>query len=132
MKKGFKRHFRIYLVNNHPAYIVDENGDYYVFHRSSHKSKISNKATFEIKMNPIVGDLRPMYIAKRKQIERKGRFSKNKLPIKNGININYEFIDTELLNKKTPSKQIYKNRSTTSGSKIIKPKKKWFVNRFSS
>ena len=53
MKKGFKRHFRIYLVNNHPAYIVDENGDYYVFHRSSHKNKISNKATFEIKKNPI-------------------------------------------------------------------------------
>lgn len=124
MKEGFKRHFRIYLVNNHPAYIVDENGDYYVFHRSSHKNKISNKATFEIKKNPIVGDLRPMYIAKRRQTERKGRFSKNKFPIKKGVNINYEFIDTELLNKKTPSKQIYKNRSTTSGSKIIKPKKK--------
>lgn len=96
----FKRHFRIYLVNNHPAYIVGENGDYYVFHRSSHKNKISNKATFEIKKNPIVGDLRPMYIAKRRQTERKGRFSKNKLPIKKGVNINYEFIDTELLNKK--------------------------------
>ena len=54
MKEGFKRHFRIYLVNNHPAYIVDENGDYYVFHRSSHKNKISNKATFEIKKNPII------------------------------------------------------------------------------
>lgn len=98
--KNFKRHFRIYLVNNHPAYIVDENGDYYAFHRCSHKNKISNKATFEIKNNPIVGDLRPMYIAKRRQIERKGRFSKNKLPIKKGVNISYEFIDSDLLNKK--------------------------------
>ena len=71
-KKRFKRHFRIYLVNNHPAYIVDENGDYYVFHRSSHKNKISSKATFEIKKNPIVGDLIPMYIAKRRQTERMG------------------------------------------------------------
>ena len=39
MKKGFKRHFRIYfkrhfriyLVNNHPAYIVDEAGNKYFF-----------------------------------------------------------------------------------------------------
>ena len=31
MKKKFRRHFRIYLVNGHPAYIVDEEGDYMFF-----------------------------------------------------------------------------------------------------
>ena len=119
----FKRHFRIYLVNNHPAYIVDEEGNKFVFHRTSHKNKISNKSTFEIKENPIVGNFKPMYIAKRKQIANKGRFSKAKLPIKRNIDINFKFIDSDLL-KKTPSKQIYKNRSTTSGSKSIKTKNK--------
>ena len=88
------------------------------------KTKLVIKKHLRLKRIQLFGDLRPMYIAKRRQTERKGRFSKNKLPIKKDININYEFIDTELLNKKTPSKQIYKNRSTTSGSKIIKPKKK--------
>ena len=48
MKKNFKRHFRIYLKNNHPAYIVDENADDYVFHRTSHNKRISGKKTFEI------------------------------------------------------------------------------------
>ena len=32
-KKTFVRHFRIYFRNNHPAYIVDEEGNLYVFHR---------------------------------------------------------------------------------------------------
>ncbi len=127
MKKKFKRHFRIYLVNNHPAYIVDESGDEYVFHRTSHKNKISNKSTFEIRENPIIGDFKPMYIAKRRQTEKKGRFSRVKLPIKRDVNINYEFIDSDLLDKKTPSKQIYQNRSTTSGSKTIKSKSKKVV-----
>ena len=124
MKKGFKRHFRIYLVNNHPAYIVDENGDYYVFHRSSHKNKISNKATFEIKKNLIVGDLRPMYIAKRRQTEKKGDFQKINYQLRMALILTMNLLIQSWLNKKTPSKQIYKNRSTTSGSKIIKPKKK--------
>ena len=35
MTKYFKRHFRIYFKNNHPAYIVDEEGDEYVFHRTT-------------------------------------------------------------------------------------------------
>ncbi len=64
-----------------------------------------------------------MYIAKNKKKEKKNRFSKSLLPIKDGVDIDYKFIDSEFLNKKTPSKQIYKNRSTTSGSKKIKTKK---------
>ena len=29
-KKTFRRHFRIYFKNNHPAYIIDEEGNMYV------------------------------------------------------------------------------------------------------
>ena len=61
MKKNFKRHFRIYLKNNHPAYIVDENAGNYVFHRTSHNKRISGKKTFEIKNNPIRNNYLPMY-----------------------------------------------------------------------
>ena len=34
--KPFRRHFRIYFKNRHPAYIVDEEGNVYVFHRMTH------------------------------------------------------------------------------------------------
>ena len=93
MKKNFKRHFRVYLKNNHPAYIVNENGNEFVFHRVSHKRIISGKKTFEIKNNPLVGSNTPMYIAKNKQKDFKKKFSRNKLKVKKGINIDYPFID---------------------------------------
>ena len=35
-KKEFRRHFRIYLKNNYPAYIVDEEGNIYYFQRVTH------------------------------------------------------------------------------------------------
>ena len=89
----FKRHFRIYLVNNHPAYIVGESGKKYIFHRVSHSKKISGKKTFQIKNNPIVNSRGVMHIAKNKQIDDKKKFSRSKLKIKKGIKINYPFID---------------------------------------
>lgn len=89
----FKRHFRIYLVNNHPTYIVDEEGNKYVFHRVSHSERISGKKTFAIKNNPLANSKRTMYIAKNKQIDDKRRFSKSKLKTKKGIKIDYPFID---------------------------------------
>ena len=70
-----------------------------------------------------------MFIAKNKQKEKKGRFSKETLPIKRGVDINFKFIDSEFLDKKTPSKQIFKNRSTSSGSKTIKSNKRKNVKR---
>ena len=35
----FKKHFRIYFKSGHPAYIVDEEGDYYYFHRVTSSPK---------------------------------------------------------------------------------------------
>lgn len=89
----YKRHFRIYLKNNHPAYIVDEEGNYYLFHKVSHSRRISGKNTFEIKNNPIINDYSIMYIAKNKQRDKKNKFSKEKLKIKKGVDISYKFID---------------------------------------
>ena len=62
--KKFKRHFRIYLRNKHPAYITDEANNNFIFHKVSHSKRISGKNTFKIDDNPIVGDYRPMYISK--------------------------------------------------------------------
>ena len=54
MKPKFKRHFRIYLVNNHPAYIVDEEGKEYVFHRVSESKTSGGKKNWKINgANPL-------------------------------------------------------------------------------
>lgn len=45
--KLFRRHFRIYLKNNHPAYIVDEEGNIYVFHRITHSKTSGGKKNWE-------------------------------------------------------------------------------------
>lgn len=91
--KKFKRHFRIYLRNKHPAYITDEVNNSFLFHKVSHSKRISGKNTFKIDDNPIVGDYRPMYIAKNRQQDKKNRFSKEKLKTKTGVDISYHFID---------------------------------------
>ena len=57
-KKTFRRHFRIYFKNNHPAYIVDEEGNLYVFHRVTHSKSSGGRKNWEIKNNPIVGFLK--------------------------------------------------------------------------
>ena len=68
-----------------------------------------------------------MYIVKRIEKDKVNRFSKFKLDVRKGFSVEYPFID-----KKTPSASANKSDVTSSGSKVIKPKKKWFVNRFSS
>ena len=35
----FKKHFRIYFKSGHPAYIVDEEENYYYFHRVTSAKK---------------------------------------------------------------------------------------------
>lgn len=127
MKKGFKRHFRIYLVNNHPAYIADEAGNKYFFHRVTSSKKSGGRNNFKITPNPLYSGKDEMYIVKRIEKDKVNRFSKFKLDVRKGLSVEYPFID-----KKTPSASANKSDVTSSGSKIIKPKKKWFVNRFSS
>ena len=91
--KKFKRHFRIYLRNKHPAYITDEANNNFIFHKVSHSKRISGKNTFKIDDNPIVGDYRSMYISKNRQQDKKNRFSKEKLKTKKGVDISYPFIN---------------------------------------
>lgn len=63
--KKFKRHFRIYFINNHPAYIVDEEGNEFVFHRTTHSKTSGGKKTWEV-VNPLKQyDSRNMHIVKK-------------------------------------------------------------------
>ena len=88
-KKSFVRHFRIYFRNNHPAYIVDEEGNRYVFHRVTHSKTSGGKKNWK-KENPLVsGGNKPMYIIKQEQKDYKTRFGKFKLETKSGVDISY-------------------------------------------
>ena len=87
--KSFARHFRLYFRNNHPAYIVDEEGNKYVFHRVTHSNTSGGKKNWK-KPNPLLsGDNQPMHIVKQEQRDLKNRFSKFKLETKPGVNISY-------------------------------------------
>ena len=93
-KKPFIRHFRIYFKNNHPAYIVDENGDEYIFHRTTHSKTSGGKKTWR-KENPLFyGGNLSMHIVKREERDEKGRFSLFKMEIKPGIDISYPEINS--------------------------------------
>ena len=52
MNNNFIRHFRIYFKNNHPAYIVDEEGNVFVFHRVTHSKTSGGKKNWEFD-NPL-------------------------------------------------------------------------------
>ena len=72
----FKKHFRIYFKSNHPAYIVDEEGDYYFFHRVTSSPKSGTHKNWKIDSNPNPRKHTPMYIVKMEQKDKKARFSK--------------------------------------------------------
>ena len=86
-KKVFERHFRIYFRNGHPAYIIDEEGNMYVFHRVTHSKTSGGKKNWK-KDNPMtIGGKQPTYIVKREEKDFKKRFSPFKLDIKPGFDI---------------------------------------------
>lgn len=87
--KKFKRHFRIYFINNHPAYIVDEEGNEFVFHRTTHSKTSGGRKNWTKKINPIKGDNRPMRIVKKQEKDSKARFSYFEIELKNGVDISY-------------------------------------------
>ena len=63
----FERHFRIYFKNGHPAYIVDEEGNLYVFHRVTHSKTSGGRKNWK-KENPlIVGGEKTTYIVKKEE-----------------------------------------------------------------
>ena len=115
---SFRRHFRIYLKNNHPAYIVDEEGNVFVFHRVTHSKTSGGKKNWEIDNNPIKGHNEPMYIVKQEKRDIKGRFSLFEIELKNGIDVSYPDI------KKAGRTQIHQDgdRATIASSKTIKTK----------
>ncbi len=87
--KKFKRHFRIYFRNNHPAYIVDEDGNAYVFHRVTHSKTSGGRKTWE-KNNPMKrGGSKKIHIVKKEEKDLKGRFSLFEIELKNGVNVTY-------------------------------------------
>ena len=113
----FKKHFRIYFRNGHPAYIVDEEGNMYVFHRITHSKTSGGKNNLEIE-NPLInGDYGATYLVKRKEKDKKGRFSLFELELKPGVDPNNLEIkkaggsqtshdDVKVVNNVTTSKNI--------------------------
>ena len=97
-KIKFRRHFRIYFRNNHPSYIVDEEGNMYVFHRVTHSKTSGGRKNWEIKPNPLKGDKKPMHIVKKEERDQKARFSMFEIELKDGIDVSY------------PEIQIMKNK----------------------
>ena len=87
--KSFRRHFRIYFKNNHPAYIVDEEGNLFVFHRVTHSKTSGGKKNWEKRFNPIKGDNKPMRIVKKQEKDSKARFSCFEIELKSGVDISY-------------------------------------------
>ena len=112
----FKRHFRIYFKNNHPAYIVDEEGNMYVFHRVTHSKTSGSKKNWKINNNPILNHKDPMYIVKQEQKDKKSRFSVFEIELKNGIDVSYPEI------KKAGSLQTINDRTRYESSTNIKSK----------
>ena len=86
---SFKRHFRIYFKNNHPAYIVDEEGNTYLFHRVTHSKTSGGKKNWK-KKNPLVnGGGKSMYIVKQEQKDFKKLFSVFELDVRDNVDISY-------------------------------------------
>ena len=98
-KISFKRHFRIYFRNNHPAYIVDEEGNMYIFHRVTHSKTSGGRNNWE-KKNPIKGDNRPMRIVKKQEKDSKALFSYFEIDLKDGVDVSYPEIRVMSNNKK--------------------------------
>lgn len=114
----FKRHFRIYLVNNHPAYIVGEDKDEYIFHRVTSSKSSGGRNNFVIIPNPLYSGRKVMYIVKRKQKDKKNRFSKFILKMVPGNKADFSFIDKKLPRHQLIAMQHY------LGVKILKPIKR--------
>ena len=112
--KIFERHFRIYFRNGHPAYIVDEEGNKYIFHRVTHSKTSGGKKNWK-KKNPLVsGGNRPMYIVKQEQRDSKNRFSSRKLDVRTNVDISYPDI------KKAGDLQTSNSRNNSESGKTIK------------
>lgn len=118
----FIRHFRIYFRNGHPAYIVDEEDNKYIFHRVTHSPTSGGKKNWK-KKNPLKsGGNKPMYIVKKEEKDNKGRFSLFKLEIIEGEDIS--FPDIKKAGGSQANHDIVKVVNNITTSKTIKTKRK--------
>ena len=118
MAKKFVRHFRIYFKNGHPAYIVDEEGNKYIFHRVTHSPTSGGRKNWR-KRNPLLtGGDRPTYIVKKEEIDKKTRFSPFILETRENVDIYYPDI------KKAGRSQTIVVNNNCPGIKIKSKKKK--------
>ena len=108
-EKKFVRHFRIYFKNGHPAYIFDEDGNKFVFHRMTHSKSSGHRNNIKIENPLFKGGDKATYLVKREEKDNKGRFSLFELEIKPGIDI-----DNLLIKKAGGSQPIGTNNLTTS------------------
>ena len=120
--KQFKKHFRIYFRNGHPAYIVDEEGNLYVFHRVTHSKTSGGRSNIKID-NPLKkGGDTATYIVKRTEKDKKGRFSLFELELKPEVDIENLLIkkaggsQADAVNNVTTSKNI-KTKHNMKGKK---------------
>ena len=86
-KGNYFKHFRIYFKSNHPAYIIDEDGNKYIFHRVTSSEKSGHKKNWKIDPNPDKSRNTSMYIVKQEEKDDKKYFS-SKLK----YNVNLDFI----------------------------------------
>ena len=115
----FRRHFRIYFKNNHPAYIVGEDGDMYIFHRVTHSKSSGGRENWEIIPNPLMNSNKPMRIVKKQEHDNKKRFSPFELEVKKGVDVSFTKIKI-----KTGSAQTNDGRTNVSSSKNIETNNK--------
>ena len=122
--KTFIRHFRIYFRNGHPAYIVDEEGNKYIFHRVTESKTSGGKKNWK-KKNPLIhGGDRPMYIVKQEQKDLKNRFGMYKLETKPGADVSYPEIKKAGTCRHEVALDLRSSKPIKSKNKVKRKKKK--------
>ena len=79
-KKEKFPHFRRYNKSGHPALILDEENDDYLFRRVTSSEKSGHHKNEKVFPNPDKRRSSPMYIVKNRQKDKKKFFSKKKYP----------------------------------------------------
>ena len=122
LQQSFRRHFRIYFKNNHPAYIIDEEGNIYVFHRMTHSKTSGGRKNLAFR-NPLLnGGNGKIYIVKKEQRDKKTKFSAFELELKPNANIDYPEIKKVGETSDTGSHHTDFSRSRYESSTNIKTK----------
>ena len=75
MNPKFNRHFRIYFISKHPAYIVGETKDYFFFHRVTSSPKSGHHSNWKVEPNPDSKRASPMFIVHMEEKDLKINFS---------------------------------------------------------